>query len=114
MPHTLDMATNDTLNALVACTGCRSHARINITNYVDTTDFYDVHTIHRIHCGECCTTPIGAHSPFEAFGGDCDAAVQRWNKYMADLRQEELEYEHARLAYENTYKPSQSATTRAL
>lgn len=107
------MATNNILNAIAACTGCRSHARINITNYVETEHFDSSYTIHRIHCGECCTTPIGTHSPFEALAHDRDTAAKRWNDSMSELREEELEYDRGRVEYENSCRLRQPAPTGA-
>ena len=93
------MATNETLSNLIPCTGCRSSLRINITNYIEVEHFDDICIVYRIHCGECCTSPAGFRSPFEALAGDLDACAKRWNTNMMELRQEELEYENARIGH---------------
>ncbi len=108
------MATNETLPTtlptLLPCTGCRSTARINLTNYIEVEHFDDTYTVYRIHCGECCTDPIGTFGTFEALAEDQDVCAKRWNTRMLELRQEELEYETGLLGHPCT--PSHTVERR--
>ncbi len=90
------MATKSILNNLSECAGCRSHDRINITNYQEVCRFDCAYTIYRIHCGECCTGPIGGKSPFETISEAMDVAEMSWNRRMRELVAEEIEYNTAR------------------